>query len=143
MRTHLPQPCPHSCPAPGSPVCPPPQAKRGFTLVEVLVALTVVAITLAAGFRAAGVLSKGGERASDLVFAQWCAENYNTNLRLTKTYPDIGESEFRCEQLGRTYTGQVRIQATPNPNFRRMDVRILNASREPISNLITIVPRLY
>ncbi len=118
-----------------------PQA-RGFTLVEVMVALAVVAITLAAGLRAAGVLSRGGQRASELIQAQWCAENHFTGLRLARAYPDIGDSEFRCDQLGRTFSGKMRVQPTPNPNFRRVEVRILNDAQEPISSLTTIVPRL-
>jgi general secretion pathway protein I len=46
---------------------------RGFTLVEVLVAVAVIAITLAAGLRAAGVLIDNSQRLSDVIAAQWCA----------------------------------------------------------------------
>ena len=48
---------------------------RGFTLLEVLVALAVVAITLAAGLRAAGVVGDNAQRLADVVAAQWCADN--------------------------------------------------------------------
>src|SRR5215831_1430334 len=57
---------------------------RGFTLVEVLVAVAVVAITLAAGLKAAGALTDNAQRLSEVVNAQWCADNALTNLRLNK-----------------------------------------------------------
>ena len=45
--------------------------KRGFLLVETLVALAVTAITLAAGLRAAGALTDNAQRLGDVIAAQW------------------------------------------------------------------------
>ena len=82
-----------------------PQA--GFTLVEVLVAVAVVAITLAAGLKAAGALTDNAQRLGDIVNAQWCADNALTNLRLGKQFPGVGDTEFSCNQMGRDYQGAV------------------------------------
>ena len=65
-------------------------------------AVAVIAIALAAGLRAAGVLVDNAQRLSDVLAAQWCAENHLANLKLTRQFPGVGESEFGCEQLGRT-----------------------------------------
>ena len=50
-----------------------------MTLIEVLVALAIVAITLSAGIKAAGGLTLNAQRMSDLVLAQGCAENQITS----------------------------------------------------------------
>ncbi len=66
-------------------------------------AVAVVAITLAAGLKAAGALTDNAQRLSEVVNAQWCADNALTNLRLTRQFPGIGDADFDCNQLGRDY----------------------------------------
>ncbi len=111
----------------------------GFTLIEVLVALVIVAISLGAGIKAAGALANNAERLSQASAAQWCAENQFTELRLTNPFPDIGEAPFGCEQLGRSYLGTLRVSPTPNPLFRRVDASIRNEAGEPVLSLSTIM----
>jgi general secretion pathway protein I len=48
---------------------------RGFTLVEVMVALSIVAITLTAGLQAAAAITRQAQRQTDMLLAQLCAEN--------------------------------------------------------------------
>ena len=76
---------------------------RGFTLIEVLVALAVVAIALGAGIQAAGALTMNAQRLADMSIAQWCADNRLTALKLAGRgrIPGVGDTEFACEQLGR------------------------------------------
>jgi general secretion pathway protein I len=114
---------------------------RGFTLIEVLVALTIVAITLGAGIKAAGSLTANTARLADVTAAQWCADNRLTDLKLAHQFPDIGDGDFTCEQLGRGYVGRLVVRPTPNPNFRRVDARILDADGRQIVLLSTIVGR--
>ena len=114
---------------------------RGFTLIEVLVALVIVAVTLGAGVKAAGALLNNAQRLSEVTEAQWCADNELTGLRLAKLYPGVGDSTFSCEQLGRTYNGTFQVRPTPNPNFRRVDAVMTNESGQPVITLSTIVPR--
>lgn len=112
-----------------------------MTLIEVLVAVAVVAMTLSAGFKAAGGLTVNAQRLSDLTVAQWCAENQLTALRLAQVYPDTGNGEFQCQQLGRKLTGLQTVKATPNPDFRRVDTKVLDELGQPIVSLSTVVPR--
>lgn len=111
----------------------------GFTLIEVLVALVIVAIALGAGIKAAGALANNAARLSQASAGQWCAENQFTELRLSNPFPDIGETPFVCEQLGRVYTGKLRVSPTPNPLFRRVDAAISNDAGEPVLTLSTIM----
>ena len=113
----------------------------GFTLIEVMVALAIVAVTLGAGIRAAGALTQNTQRVSDIAAAQWCADNRITDLRLMRLYPDIGDSAWSCDQLGRTYPGHEVVRPTPNPNFRRVDEQVMDDGGNPIVTLSTVLSR--
>ena len=117
------------------------KTQRGFTLIEVLVALVIVAIALSAGIKAAGALTGNADRLAQVSSAQWCAENLLTELRLMQQFPDIGESPFACEQLGRTYGGKLRVSPTPNPLFRRVDADVTNDEGLHMLTLSTIMGR--
>lgn len=101
----------------------------GFTLVEILVALAIVAVSLAAGLRSANTLIQNSERQSDAMLAQICAENALARLRLSGNLPGVGDSESECQQAGRAYGVLVSVRPTPNPGFRRVDARV---SREAV-----------
>ncbi len=114
---------------------------RGFTLIEVLVALAIVALTLGAGLRAAGALGDNTQRLADITAAQWCADNQLSALRLTRAFPGVGDADFSCQQGGRTYPGVLRTRPTPNPNFRRVDAVIRDAQGHTLWTLSTVVGR--
>jgi general secretion pathway protein I len=113
----------------------------GFTLIEVMVALAIVAITLGAGIKAAGALSNNAERLAQVSEAQWCADNMLTGLRLAHQSLSVGDSDFACDQLGRSYRGKLVIRPTPNPNFRRVDATMSNEAGQPVLTLSTVLPR--
>lgn len=97
---------------------------RGFTLVEILVALAIVAVALAAGVRASGSLTLLAQRQQDQILAQLCAENDLAAIRLGSTLPGVGTSSQVCEQAQVPLTVVRDVLPTPNPNFRRVDVRV-------------------
>ena len=115
--------------------------RRGFTLIEVLVALAIVAVTLGAGLRAAGSLSNNAERLAEVTQAQWCADNQLTGLKLAHQFPSLGDSDFNCEQFGRSYAGKLTVRTTLNPNFRRVDAQVLNDTGAPVLTLFTVVAK--
>ena len=114
---------------------------RGFTLIEVLVALAIVAITLGAGIKAAGALTSNAERLTAVTAAQWCADNQLTALKLARQFPGVGDADFACEQLDRSYPGRLVTRPTPNPNFRRVDAQMFDEEGHPLLTLSTILPR--
>ncbi len=102
------------------------EGRRGFTLIEVLVALAIVSIALIAGLQATMALTNNAQRQSDVLLAQICAENELVRLRLVRQLPPTGVATFQCEQAGRSFTGNLTVAPTPNPNFRRIDARVLD-----------------
>lgn len=118
----------------------PAKAANGFTLVEVLVALGIVAVALAAGVRSTAALTRNAERQSDLVLAQLCAENALVNVRLSRQMPAVGDNTTGCEQAGRTLAVTLSVNPTPNPNFLRVEARVAERE-EPLLALSTVVGR--
>jgi general secretion pathway protein I len=96
----------------------------GFTLIEVLVALGIVAVALLTGLKATGALSHNAERQQLAMLGQMCAENELIRLRLLRQLPPNGVQDQSCTQASHALQVQLTIQATPNPNFKRVDARV-------------------
>ncbi len=114
--------------------------QRGFTLVEVLVALGIVAVALLAGLQATSALTRNAQRQSDALLAQVCAENELVKVRLSRQMPGVGDNTVACEQAGRNFSVTVTVRPTPNPSFRRVDAQVLDEAT-PILRLSTVVGR--
>ena len=113
---------------------------RGFTLIEVLVALGIVAIALLAGLQATGALARNAERQNLALLGQICAENELIRLRLQHQLPGTGSSTVECPQAGQTLQVELSVQPTPNPNFMRVDARVLQQG-QPLLQVSTIMGR--
>lgn len=113
---------------------------RGFTLIEVLVALGIVAIALVAGLQATSALTSNAMRQSSVLLAHLCAENELVKVRLSRQMPGVGENRVACEQGGQAFSVAVNVLATPNPSFRRVDAQVFE-SGAPVLRLSTVVGR--
>lgn len=113
---------------------------QGFTLVEVLVALTIVGVALLAGLKTSGALTLHAQRQSDMLLGQLCAENALQQIRLSRQMPGVGETSRECVQAGQTFALTLNVQPTPNPNFVRVDAQVRTAD-EPVLRLSTIMGR--
>jgi general secretion pathway protein I len=110
----------------------------GFTLIEVLVALAIVAVALLAGMQATAALTNNAMRQANILLAHVCAENELIRIRLLQQMPDVGDKTLLCEQAGRGLQVTVSVQPTPNPKFRRVDAQISDDNM-PVLRLSTVV----
>lgn len=113
---------------------------RGFTMIEVLVALAIIAIALAASLRAVGALASSEADLHRRLLAGWSADNTLAQLRLSHTWPDIGEQQFDCSQGNLQLLCVERVSATPNPVFRRVEVSVTTPGRSgSLAQLVTVI----
>ena len=115
-----------------------PSRRSGFTLIEVLVALSIVAVALAAGTQAMQALTNNVVRQTDVMLAQICAENALVKIRLSRQLPSVGDNTADCEQTSLVLQVLVSVRPTPNPQFRRVDAKV-NRAGLPILQLSTVV----
>ncbi|WP_269497639.1 type II secretion system minor pseudopilin GspI [Castellaniella sp. S9] len=100
----------------------------GFTLVEVLVALAIVAVALAASIRALGIGTNGVRNLQERSLALQAAGNLLAEMRLQGAFPSVGRHSQPCPQGGMPLLCEQWVQATPNLRFRRVSVSVRMAN---------------
>ena len=117
---------------------------KGFTLVEVLVALAMVSMALAAGLALNASLITRAEREPDQLLAEVCARNRFAALRLLRQLPEAGQEQLSCVQAGRTLEVLSQVSAAGSPDFRQVRVQIrqpASAGGAVLLNLDTVLGR--
>jgi general secretion pathway protein I len=97
---------------------------RGFTLIEVLVALTIVAIGMAAVL---GTLTSSASTVlfmHDKTLSQWIALNQIAQQRLTGQVPALGKTDGDLDYAGQKWHWRQETVATAVQGMVRMDVSV-------------------
>ena len=112
--------------------------QRGFTLLEVLVALVIVGTALGASLRAVGSLTQNSNGLRSAMMATWSAENRLVQIRLSRTFPAVGKQSFDCPQGDMQLVCQEEVIASPNPRLRRVEVSVVDQNN-PERRIIKLV----
>lgn len=120
-----------------------PARRAGFTLLEVLVALVIIGVALAAAMRGALALTGTAEDTRYKLLATLAAENRLIELRLLRQRLEVGQTTNDCEEGGARFSCEQIIRSTPNPFFRRVEVRVSRAEgdgRRQYAEIMTVLP---
>lgn len=98
--------------------------RNGFTLLEVLVALAILAVVLSAGFRAVGLATGSANDLRERLIADWIAQDRLAEHRALGHFLEPGRYEGNVVQAGREYHWLEEVKPTPNALFRRIDVSV-------------------
>ncbi len=115
----------------------------GFTLIEVLVALTILAVALTAAMRAMGSMTESSASLQQRMLAEYSAENHLATLRLSRTWPEPGARGYDCPQGGVALWCEESVSGTPNPSFRRVEIAVYPSATDKsvrLAWLVTLVP---
>src|ERR1700741_2423412 len=96
----------------------------GFTLIEVMVALVIVAFGMMAVHTMLNSYVAASAYVEQKTLASWIATNKLTELSISPTWPSLGDSNEEIEFAGRQWRYEVDVSETPVPNLRRVDVSV-------------------
>jgi len=98
--------------------------RRGFSLLEVLIALVLVSLALVAIVRAAGIGGDAVGAQRSQLLASWVADNALVELELAEAFPPLGERVGRARMGPDQWHWRIVVQATDDPEIRRLDVSV-------------------
>ena len=109
----------------------------GFTLIEVMIALLVIALGVAAVIN---TTSESGWKSSQLrqkTLASWVAQNQIAEFRARRVWNNATRHSGEVEMAGATWEWELRITATDDPDLRRLDVDVYLADDEQLKASLT------
>ena len=101
---------------------------NGFTLIECLVALLIIAIVLASATRAIGLAISDVKDSYAREAANWVADNEYAQYYLDGNYPDLGNSKKSVTMAGIDFIEEITVSTTPNAYFRKVEIAVSEKS---------------
>ena len=114
-------------------------ASRGFTLLEVLVALAVLAIAMGALLKSGVGGAATAMQLQDKLFANWVATNRLAEIEVAPEWPAEGETTGVSPMAGREWRWRQSVSATPDSDMRRVDVEVGEAHEGFITRAVAYV----
>ena len=98
--------------------------QRGFSLIEVVIALAVLAIALSALIDSTSSATANTIHLRDKTLAHWVAMNRMATIRMDGGWPDVGIKTDKSKLAEREWVVETTINGTPEPSIRRVDIRV-------------------
>ena len=97
---------------------------RGFTLIEVLVAMTIIAVGVSALVASAGASAWRADYLREREFGRWVASNALAERQALPAWPDVGTTNTEDEMNGVRWFVRTRTRAVADPDLRRLDIEV-------------------
>lgn len=110
---------------------------RGFTLIEVMVALVVAALALVAVMASISQMIDAGKSMRDRTYASWIAQNRIAEMRLANTEPDVSRSSGETEFAGLEWSWAATVSETGVEYLYRVDVAVGFAGSDDVIRTVT------
>jgi general secretion pathway protein I len=114
-----------------------PDRSRGFTLIEVMVALVIAVLALTAVMASISQMIDAGTAMRDRTFAAWIAQNKITELRLANVEPEVSETNGEVEFAGLEWGWTATVSETGVEYLYRVDVEVSFAGSDDIIRTVT------
>jgi general secretion pathway protein I len=102
---------------------------RGFTLIEILVALAIIAVSLSAGMRALAQSADSATALKARTLGLWVAQNRLAASQVAMPWPAIGSYSGNAQQAGAQFLWREVVTTTPNPAFRKIEISVMEPDR--------------
>ena len=112
---------------------------KGFTLLEVMVALFIVSISLGGVIKVMGNAASNSARLSSKTFAQWVALNQITKLRLSDKWPKLGEVKGDDEMAGQEWRWVQKAVKTEDENIKRIELSVWRKTDGEVDPYVTVI----
>lgn len=112
--------------------------QRGFTLIEVVVALIVVSLGMLAVIETVGGTARNSSYLRDKTVAHWVAMNKLTEVRLLPNAPSLDKSSDEVEMAGREWRWTMEVKQTPVESMRRIDISVRPAEAPEKSSMAMV-----
>lgn len=115
-----------------------PARSAGFTLIEVLVAVAVLALAMGAVLLSTSRYADNAIYLRDKTFASWVAHNILNEWQIQQQWPKPGKQEGESEMAGRNWYWTADVNKTPDPQIRRVDLTIALEDGDDAPGIITV-----
>ena len=109
------------------------RARRGFTLIELVVALAVLAIGMTAVLHSSSQAGRAGSFLKQKTVAHWVASNQAAEISINREWPDPGVSSGTEIMANQTWQWETEVQDTAVPELRLITIRVMLDGEEKAS----------
>lgn len=113
------------------------RSERGFTLVEVLVALAIVALSLSAIAASMSQMLDAATTLRDRTYASWIGQNKIAEMRLANVLPEVSATSGEVDYANSTWDWRAVVSETGVEKFVRVDVSVSHAGAEYVILTVT------
>ncbi len=118
--------------------------RRGFTLIEILVALAVIATAVAAVVTSVSAHVNNAAYLRERTLAHWVAMNKITEIQVSRAWPGAGNQRGEALMAGGNWAWEVAVSTTDDADVRRLDVKVYAGTKtkgEPLTNMVAYLGR--